>query len=155
MRLILVLVLLVLFFFGTILFWPTSDVAEYDVDEEKQNILLEGSDFLKEDSIETNSEQRHELMKQEYEVLEKERRILKQRLGRLKHHLYGLKFDKNKADEMREILLVAHKLIKNPDMLGAFSDVESISNEVSKLKFANKSLDHISEMIQEKKSNKK
>ena len=155
MRLILVLVLLVLFFFGTILFWPTSDVAEYDVDEEKQNILLEGSDFLKEDSIETNSEQRHELMKQEYEVLEKERRILKQRLGRLKHHLYGLKFDKNKADEMREILLVAHKLIKNPDMLGAFSDVEGIRNEVSKLKFANKSLNRISEMIQEKKSNKK
>ena len=75
--------------------------------------------------------------------------------GKKKEQDRYLKFDKNKADEMREILLVAHKLIKNPDMLGAFSDVESISNEVSKLKFANKSLDHISEMIQEKKSNKK
>ncbi|MDP7197164.1 MAG: hypothetical protein QF864_13370, partial [SAR202 cluster bacterium] len=57
----------------------------------------------------------------------------------------------NKAKEMSEILLNAHRLIKNPNMLGAFSDTESIRDETMKVKFANKSLDRITEIILQKK----
>ena len=39
-------------------------------------------------------------MTSEYKVLEKERGVLKQRLARLKHHMWGLKFEKNNAKEM-------------------------------------------------------
>ena len=79
---------------------------------------------------------------------------MKQRLARLKHNMWGLKFEKNTAKEMSEILLNAHKLIKNPDMLGAFSGVESIKDEIMKIKFADKSLDQVSKIIdQEKNSN--
>ena len=90
-------------------------------------------------------------MTSEYKLLEKERGVLKQRLARLKHHMWGLKFEKNKAKEMSEILLNAHRLIKNPDMLGAFSDVESIRDETMKVKFSNKSLDRVTEIILQKK----
>ena len=97
-----------------------------------------------------NDDERYKILTSEYEVLEKERRILTQRLARLKHYMWGLKFEQNKAREMREILLNAHKLIKNPDMLGAFSGIKSIRDEIVKLKFANKSLDRVIQIIQQK-----
>ena len=89
----------------------------------------------------------------EYKVLEKERRALKQRLARLKHYMWGLKFEKDKAKHMNEVLLNAHKLIKNPDMLGAFSDVKNIRDEIIKIKFINKSLDQVTKTIKQKKGN--
>ena len=80
-------------------------------------------------ATEKSDDQRNEIMLAEYKVLEKERRALKQRLARLKHYMWGLKFEKDKAKHMNEVLLNAHKLIKNPDMLGAFSDVKNIRDE--------------------------
>ena len=148
------LVFVILLFFCFILFWPTNEI---DTDRlEKQNTSSENTqdEILDSSSIEVNDEDRYESMKSEYNLLDKERRMLKQRLARLKHNMWGLKFEKNTAKEMSEILLNAHKLIKNPDMLGAFSDVESIKDEIMKIKFADKSLDQVSKIIdQEKNSN--
>ena len=114
------LVFVILLFFCFILFWPTNEI---DTDRlEKQNTSSENTqdEILVSSSIEVNDEDRYESMKSEYNLLDKERRMLKQRLARLKHNMWGLKFEKNTAKEMSEILLNAHKLIKNPDMLGAF-----------------------------------
>ena len=155
MRLILVLVLSTLVLFSIILFWPSDEVGDLEENISGQSILLDDMEVSDKNSENINDEQRHELMKLEYDVLEKERRVLKQRLGRLKHHMWGMKFEQDEASEMSDILLVAHKLIKNPDMLGAFSDVEGIKNEIAKIKFSNKSLDRVSEIIQEAQLNKK
>tara|TARA_B100000686_G_C16293115_1_gene714651 strand:- start:174 stop:641 length:468 start_codon:yes stop_codon:yes gene_type:complete len=155
MRLVLVLVLLTLALFSVILFWPSDKASDLEETTNGQSILLEDMEVSEKNSENINNEERHELMKSEYEVLEKERRVLKQRLGRLKHHMWGMKFEQDEANEMSDILLVAHKLIKNPDMLGAFSDVEGIKNEIAKIKFSNKSLDRVSEIIQGAQSNKK
>ena len=67
--------------------------------------------------------------------------------------MWGLEFDKAKAKDISEILINAHKFIKNPDMLGAFSDITEIRDETLKIKFANKSLDQISEIIEQKNNN--
>ena len=67
--------------------------------------------------------------------------------------MWGLKFEKDKAKHMNEVLLNAHKLIKNPDMLGAFSDVKNIRDEIIKIKFINKSLDQVTKTIKQKKGN--
>ena len=142
-----------LLLFCFILFWPAN---ENNTDSlEKQNTSLETSqnEVLALETINKNNEDRYEAMKSEYKILEKERRVLIQHLARLKHSMWGLKFEKDKAKQMSEILLNAHKLIKNPNMLGAFSDVESIKDEIMKLRFANKSLDKIKEIINQKKNN--
>ncbi len=153
MRYTLGLVFIALLFFCFILFWPED---ENNTDSlEKQNVSSEmpQDKISASDSIDKSDENRHEAMNSEYKILEKERRVLKQRLARIKHNMWGLKFEKNTAKEMSEILLNAYKLIKNPGMLGSFSDIESIKDEIMKLKFANKSLNQVSEIINQKRSN--
>ena len=130
---------IVLICFCFILFWPANEVDTVNSISATPNLIA------------NNDDERNEIMTSEYKVLEKERGVLKQRLARLKHHMWGLKFEKNKAKEMSEILLNAHRLIKNPNMLGAFFDVESIRDETTKLKFANKSLARVTEIILQKK----
>ena len=155
MKYVLSLVFIVLICFCFLLFWPTNEVDTVNINIENRNIFSEGKPKQIISStpnlIVNNDDERNEIMTSEYKVLEKERGVLKQRLARLKHHMWGLKFEKNKAKEMSEILLNAHRLIKNPDMLGAFSDVESIRDETMKVKFSNKSLDRVTEIILQKK----
>ena len=138
MKHVLGLVFIVLICFCFILFWPANEADTVNSISSTPNLIV------------NNDDERNEIMTSEYKVLEKERGVLKQRLARLKHHMWGLKFEKNKAKEMSEILLNAHRLIKNPNMLGAFFDVESIRDETMKLKFANKSLDRVTEIILQK-----
>ena len=140
MKYVLSLVFIVLICFCFILFWPANEVDTVNSISSTSNLIA------------NNDDERNEIMTSEYKVLEKERRVLKQRLARLKHHMWGLKFEKNKAKEMNEILLNAHRLIKNPNMLGAFSDAESIRDETMKVKFANKSLDRVTKIILQKKT---
>jgi len=155
MKHVLGLVFIVLICFCFILFWPTNEADTVNINIENRNIFSEGKPKQIISStpnlIVNNDDERNEIMTSEYKVLEKERGVLKQRLARLKHHMWGLKFEKNKAKEMSEILLNAHRLIKNPDMLGAFSSVESIRDETMKVKFSNKSLDRVTEIILQKK----
>ena len=65
--------------------------------------------------------------------------------------MWGLKFPVEEAKEMNEIMLNAHKLIKNPDLLGAFSDIESIKAELDKVIFAEKALEDVKAMIEQNK----
>ena len=139
MKHVLGLVFIVLICFCFILFWPANEVDTVNSISSTSNLIA------------NNDDERNEIMTSEYKVLEKERGVLKQRLARLKHHMWGLKFEKNKAKEMSEILLNAHRLIKNPNMLGTFFDVESIRDETMKVNFANKSLDQVTKIILQKK----
>lgn len=65
--------------------------------------------------------------------------------------MWGLKFAPETAKKMSEIMLNSHKLIKNPDMLGAFSSVKGIQDEIAKIKFAESSIEQVSELIEENK----
>ena len=153
MRYLLGLVITVLIVTCFILFWPTGDINNDNVGIQNSSSETIQSQIANLDPTEKSDDQRNEIMLAEYKVLEKERRALKQRLARLKHYMWGLKFEKDKAKQMSEVLLNAHKLIKNPDMLGAFSDVKNIRDEIIKIKFINKSLDQVTETIKQKKGN--
>ena len=153
MRYLLGLVITVLIVTCFILFWPTGDINNDNVGIQNSSSETIQSQIANLDPTEKSDDQRNEIMHAEYKVLEKERRGLKQRLARLKHYIWGLKFEKDKAKQMNEVLLNAHKLIKNPDMLGAFSNVKNIRDEIIKIKFINKSLDQVTETIKQKKGN--
>lgn len=90
-----------------------------------------------------------------YEELEEGRKKLKRRLSRLKHDMWGLKFAPDQAKKMSSIMLEGHKLIKNPEMLGAFFTVKQIEDEIAKISFAGKSLNEIDRMIEENKKDGK
>ena len=152
MRYSLGLVLAALLFFFFILFWPTKE--NNIISSKEQNFSSEISEdgILVSEPINKSDEDRYEAMKSEYKTIEKERKALNQRLAGLKHYMWGLKFEKNAAKEMSEVLLNAHKLIKNPGLLGSFSDIESIKDEIMKLRFANKALDKVSDIINQKRN---
>ena len=146
------LVLAGLLFFFFILFLPTKENNINSLKEENFSSEISEDEILASEPINKNDEDRYEVMKSEYKIIEKERRALKQRLARLKHYIWGLKFKKNTANEINEVLINAHKLIKNPGLLGSFSDIENIRDEIMKLRFANKALDQVSDIINKKRN---
>ena len=86
-------------------------------------------------------------MKTEYALLEQARKTLKRRLSRLKHYLWDMKFSPEDAKKASDSLLYAYKLLKNPDQLGAFSNVAMIADERAKIHFASKGLDGVDQLI--------
>ena len=157
------LVIAILIIFSLKLFWPSNqaDVSNMSLNGNtmEQDTIIEASTVTDESStlvLNTPSDdEKVKLMTAEYEILDKERKILKRRLSRLKHDMWGLKFVPEDAKKMSEIMLNAHKLLRNPYMLGAFSNVEGIQNEIAKIKFAEKSIDQVSAMIDENKKSVK
>ncbi len=140
------------------LFWPSnhSDSSELSYEEDiniKENKIDGPTNAItaeSESSQELNTpsdDEKIRLMTAEYGVLEQERKNLKRHIARLKHEMWGLKFVPEKAKKISMIVLGASKILKNPDMLGAFSSVEGIKDEIAKVKFAEKSLQQVDEMI--------
>jgi len=153
------LIIAILIIFSLKLFWPSSqpDVGNVSLNKNKneQDVISETSKIqdnsLSLDLKIPSDDEKIKLMTAEYEILKKARNKLRRRLARLKHDMWGLKFAPEKAKQMNEILLIAHKLIKNPDLLGAFSNVEGIRDEIAKVKFSEKTLDQVNNMIDENK----
>jgi Pyruvate/2-oxoacid:ferredoxin oxidoreductase gamma subunit len=155
------LIIAILIIFGLNLFWPSSDpdvslndntiqkaeTTEVALDSDGQSVTPE---------LNTPSDdEKTELMKKAYSELEQERKNLKRNIARLKHEMWGLRFPPDKAKQISETVLSAARLIKNPPMLGAFSSVQQIQDEINKVTFAQNSLEQVNVMIQEKKKSSK
>ena len=148
------LIIVILIIFNWKLFWPAGGITVSPVENDNRQIPAfsaksTGQHIQQPETL--VDDQRTELMIAEYTILEKARKNLKSRLARLKHEMWGLKFAVEDARQMNNIILNAHKLMKNPDMLGAFSSVEGIRDEISKVRFAEKSLREIDRLIEESK----
>jgi hypothetical protein len=155
------LVIAILIIFTVNLFWPSGQTGDSNLslkqDITEQGVSAEADTHEVDVSLSglnpPSDDEKVKLMTAEYEILDKERKSLKRRLSRLKHEMWGLKFAPDKAKKISEIMLGSHKLIRNPDMLGAFSSVKGIQDEIAKIKFAGKSVEQVSEMIEENKKN--
>jgi len=155
------LVIAILIIFSLTLFWPSSqhDVSIVSLNKKinKQDVISETPTVQVESSLldlnAPSDDEKIKLMTVEYEILNKARKKLKRHLARLKHDMWGLKFVPKKVKQINDILMNAHKLFNNPDMLGAFSNVEGIRDEIAKVNFAETSLAQVNAMIEE--NNKK
>lgn len=153
------LVIAILIIFLANLFWPSNQAGDRMLSSKQDTIEQDEStedannrDVILSSDLNTPSDdEKIKLMTAEYEILEKERKKLKRRLSRLKHDMWGQKFAPETAKKMSEIMLNSHKLIKNPDMLGAFSSVKGIQDEIAKIKFAESAIEQVSELIEENK----
>lgn len=155
-------VLAILIIFGLRLFWPSSDIemtgnhkASVVEDSLNQEIETPGETLNGKDASlpvlnGPSDEEKTRLMRAEYEILEESRKELKRHISRMKHDMWGLKFPAEIAKNISNTVLGASKLLKNPHMLGAFSNAEQIKDETAKINFAEKSLDEIDEIIKAK-----
>lgn len=156
-------VVTILVIFSVVLFWPSSslnDSSPTTTNEKKTSNeaeIVSDKEDSKPKAIELNTpadDLRLAQMEAEYKILERARRDLKQQLARLRYEMWGLKFPVEQAKEINEIMLNAHKQIKNPDLLGAFSDVQGIKDQIDKITFADKALQDVKTMIEAKTQSK-
>ena len=156
------LIITILIIFGLRLFWPTaqpevSGVSQNEVSSENMKLAVDAVQESNSQSADliTPSDERTRLMTAEYEILEQQRKNLKRQLARLRHDMWGVKFAKEKAKQMSATVMSASNVLRNLDMLGAFSGVDAIKDEISKVNFAEKSLQQISEIVAAEKNNNK
>lgn len=151
------LIVAILIIFSLRLFWPSTQSGMSEVSENEQPEISEENGSLSEKlNISDDSlaeDERTRLMTAEYEILVQARKELKRHLARLRHDMWGLKFASEKAKKMSTSVMGASRLLKNPHMLGAFSNVEGIKDEIAKINFAEKSLQQVNEIIEASKNN--
>ncbi len=129
------------------LFWPrTAEETAVSSDISKTKTTATTTSASAEIIAE---EDRSEKMQAAYAELEKARKKLQRALAELQHEMWGMSFPPDQAREIKEIMLNAHKFEKTPMMLGAFRDVSEINSETDKVMFAIKSLQEISESLQQ------
>lgn len=152
-----VLIVLLLLIFSWNLFIKGSDepmnenVSVIEDNQVQPEINDNDEEVIEVVTDEISDEERVARLKAEYELLETERKNLKRRLAKLKHEMWGVEFAPEQAKNIQKTLIDAYKLIKNPDMLGAFSNVEAVQAELTKVDFALKSIEQVSEQIIEQK----
>ena len=147
------LVVAILIILSVTLFWPTSSndtVTEQEAvrqDKTEQAVQTEALSSAKLEQQSAAELEKIERMQEVYASLEKARTKLKRQLARLKHEMWGRKFEPAQAKEINQLMLNAHKFNKLPPMLGAFSSPEEIQTELDKINFAIKSLEEVQTML--------
>ena len=79
-------------------------------------------------------------MQAEFEALQSARRNLESRLNRLKVVLYGVEVPAEERNAINEMMKNGYRLLKNKKLLGAYSDPQSISDELQQVEFVKQKL---------------
>lgn len=85
--------------------------------------------------LETTDEE-YETRVQKYKVLEKSRRNLDRSLSRLKAFLWKVKLPREEAEEINSELISAYGLLTNKKLMGAFSSLEAMEDEIKKVNYS-------------------
>lgn len=88
----------------------------------------------------------------EYKKLEKARRNLDRRLARIKAVMWNVELPAEQAEEIVSKLRKGYELLKTKKLLGAFSGLQSISDELARVEYAHKNLEGVVEEIKAAKS---
>ncbi|MEM7027288.1 MAG: hypothetical protein AAF410_03560 [Pseudomonadota bacterium] len=155
MKIMVGIVLAILLLAMTALFWPENDEhtlqTKIDVSNATSTNIENAKSITKlSQEIETAAE-KGDLMRAAYEELENQRKDLKRQLAKVQHLMWDMKFPQEKASEINDMMLNAHKFEKTPRLLGAFHNVKEIKNEIESVNFAITSLNELELMINEKK----
>ena len=147
-----VLLIVIALVIGTVVFvfgWFGSDnrivvVTEPVVETQTVNEVMD------EDQI--AEEERYAAILAEYKKLEKARRNLDRRLARIKAVMWNVKLPAEQAEEIVAKIRKGYALLKSKKLLGAFSGLQAISDELGRVEFAYQNLDGVVEEIKASKS---
>ncbi len=97
-------------------------------------------------------EERYAAILAEYKKLEKARRNLDRRLARIKGVMWNVELPADQAEEIVSKVRKGYALLKTKKLLGAFSGLESISEELARVEYTNQELEGVIEEIKAAKS---
>jgi len=104
------------------------------------------------DENELAEEERYAAILAEYKKLEKARRNLDRRLARIKAVMWNVELPADQAEDIVSKVRKGYALLKTKKLLGAFSGLESISEELVRVEYANQELEGVIEEIKAAKS---
>lgn len=150
MKYILSIVLILII--GTVIFIlspeKTYETGKPEVTPEiTQQQIPEDTITAEDESEQPPVDERRAAMQVEYDKLVKARKDLEKRLSRLKAVLWDVELPKEQGEKITEQMKNGYALLKNPKMLGAFSGVAEISDELSRVEFAHDSLEGVEESV--------
>lgn len=91
-------------------------------------------------------------MRASFDQLVEMRKEMRLRLGRLSSRLRRSEFSPEKANEIAKQMRQANQKLKNPKLLGAFSNVKEINDEIASLERINVRLDAIKQLLDDKRA---
>jgi hypothetical protein len=97
-------------------------------------------------------EERYAAILAEYKKLEKARRNLDRRLARIKGVMWNVEMPADQAEEMVSKVRKGYGLLKSKKLLGAFSGLESIRDELARVEYVYQDLEGVVEEIKAVKS---
>ncbi len=97
-------------------------------------------------------EERYAAILAEYKKLEKARRNLDRRLARIKAVMWNVELPAEQAEEIVRKIRKGYELLKTKKLLGAFSGLQSISDELARVEYAHENLEGVVEEIKAAKS---
>ncbi len=104
------------------------------------------------DENELAEEERYAAILAEYKKLEKARRNLDRKLARIKGVMWNVKLPAEQAEEIVSKVRRGYALLKSKKLLGAFSGLESISDELARVEYAYQNLEGVIEELKAVKS---
>ncbi len=126
---------------------PAAGQADKQAGKKEQQAA--GGDAAETETVKTMEDARLEAMKAEYAKLERARRDLRQRLHDVTYYLREAELPQEKASEIRDELNSANRLLINPPLLGAFSGIDDIRNELQRYERTNQQLDAHEQILRE------
>ncbi|MFB3101537.1 MAG: hypothetical protein ACE1ZM_08850 [Gammaproteobacteria bacterium] len=99
------------------------------------------------DEDEIAEERRYVAIQAEYKKLEKARRNLDRRLARIKGVMWNVEFPAEQAREIVSKIRKGYALLKTKKLLGAFTGLESISDELARVEYVHQNLESVLDAI--------
>ena len=139
MQYMLVLVLVLL---AATVYFVTRPDPEYRVGSTLPDVPIaqEKSTDPAPETADSEEEQRRAAMQAEFEALKTARRNLESRLNRLKVVLYGVELPAGERNAINATMKNGYRLLKIKKLLGAYSDLQSISDELQQVEFVKEKL---------------
>ncbi len=107
----------------------------------------EETESAKESVEQEQADLQHETRVKRYKELEKSRRNLDRSLSRLKAFLWNVKLPREEANEINTELLSAYGLLQNKKLMGAFTSLEAMEDELKKVNYSHNKAKEIIEQI--------
>lgn len=99
------------------------------------------------DEDEIAEEKRYVAILAEYKKLEKARRNLDRRLARIKGIMWNVEFPAEQAREIVSKIRKGYALLKTKKLLGAFTGLESVSDELARVEYVHQNLESVLDEI--------
>ena len=151
MIVVLLCLLMVAWFVYCVMYGESEQVLS-----ENEGIAVVKSDEseLQKQSPENEQNFKRQQMGDRFADLKEIRKKIRMRLSRLSSRLRRSEFPPKEAKTISQDMRRASYLLKNPKLLGAFSDLREIEDEIEQLSEINIKLDAVKKSLDEKRKNK-